>query len=96
MLGPFGYLGANFGKRQQKATPAQQYLREKTALMAAEKYCIPVELVRSREQRKAMTVDLCSPSPVSGAVIAAPQEGWAYRGAGRLRVHDDDNTSALL
>ena len=43
MLGPFGYLGANFGKRQQKATPAQQYLREKAALMAAEKYYTPEE-----------------------------------------------------
>ena len=38
MLGRFGYLGANFGKREEKSTPAQQYLREKAALMAAEKY----------------------------------------------------------
>ena len=34
MLGRFGYLGANFGKREQKSTPAQ---------MAAEKYYTPEE-----------------------------------------------------
>ena len=43
MLGRFGYLGANFGKREQKSTPAQQYLRDKAALMAAEKYYTPDE-----------------------------------------------------
>ena len=37
MPGPFGYLGANLG-RQEKTTPVQQYLREKAALMAAQKY----------------------------------------------------------
>ena len=37
MLAPFGYL--NFGKRQETPAPAQQYLREKAALMA-----VPVAL----------------------------------------------------
>ena len=41
MLAPFGYL--NFGKRQETPAPAQQYLREKAALMAAEKYYTPEE-----------------------------------------------------
>ena len=31
MLGRFGYLSANFGKREE-STPAQQHLREKAAL----------------------------------------------------------------
>ena len=39
----FGYLGANFGKRDERTTPAQQYLREKAALMAADKYYTPEE-----------------------------------------------------
>ena len=43
MLGPFGYLGANCGKKEEKSTPAQQYLREKAALLAAEKYYTPEE-----------------------------------------------------
>ena len=43
MLVPRGYHGANFGKRDQRSTPAQQYLREKAALMAAEKYYTPEE-----------------------------------------------------
>ena len=43
MLGSFGYLGANFGKREQKSTPAQQYLREKASLHAARKYYTPEE-----------------------------------------------------
>ena len=43
MLGRFGYLGANFGKREEKSIAAQQYLREKAALMAAEKYYTPEE-----------------------------------------------------
>ena len=38
MPGPFGYLGANLGRRQEKTTPVQQYLREKAVLMAAQKY----------------------------------------------------------
>ena len=46
MLGRFGYLGANFGKREQKPTPAQQYLRDKAALMAAEKYYAPDEFAQ--------------------------------------------------
>ena len=35
---PFGYLGANIRNRQEKAPLEQQYLREKAALMAAQKY----------------------------------------------------------
>ena len=38
----FNYSGTNFGKSPQ-GTPAQQYLREKAALMAAEKYYTPEE-----------------------------------------------------
>ena len=38
----FTYSGANVGKSPQ-GTPAQQYLREKVALMAAEKYYTPEE-----------------------------------------------------
>ena len=38
----FNYSGAKFGKSPQ-GTPAQQYLREKTALKAAEKYYTPEE-----------------------------------------------------
>ena len=38
----FNYSGANFGKSLQ-GTQAQQYLREKAALMAAEKYYTPEE-----------------------------------------------------
>ena len=38
----FGYLGAISGG-SRKPTPAQQYLREKAALMAAEKYYTPEE-----------------------------------------------------
>ena len=41
MLAPFGYL--NLGKRQETPAPAQQYLRKKAALMAAEKYYTPEE-----------------------------------------------------
>ena len=41
LCAPFGYLG--FGKRQQTPTPAQQYLREKAALMATAKYYTPEE-----------------------------------------------------
>ena len=37
------HSGANFGRTEQKPTPAQQYLREKAALMAAEKYYTPEE-----------------------------------------------------
>ena len=44
MLGPFGYLG--FGKRQQTPTPAQEYFREKAALMAAAKYYTPEEFAQ--------------------------------------------------
>ena len=40
---PANYSGANFGKSEPTATPAQQYLREKAALMAAEKYYAPEE-----------------------------------------------------
>jgi hypothetical protein len=43
VLAPFGYLGANFGKREKDATAAQLYLRHKSALLAAEKYYTPEE-----------------------------------------------------
>lgn len=33
-----GYLGASFGRKPDEPTPAQLYLRDKAALMAAEKY----------------------------------------------------------
>ena len=46
MPGSFGYLGGNFAKRQETPTPAQQYLREKAALMAAEKYYTPEEFAQ--------------------------------------------------
>ena len=39
----FNYSGANFGKRDQNSTPGQQYVREKAALVAAEKYFSPEE-----------------------------------------------------
>jgi hypothetical protein len=37
-LASWGYRGASFGKKPEKSTPAQQYLREKAALDAAQKY----------------------------------------------------------
>ena len=43
MMAAWGYLGANFGKRPEKSTPAQQYVREKAALHAAQKYYTPAE-----------------------------------------------------
>jgi hypothetical protein len=43
VLAPFGFRGADFGKRQKDVTPAQKYLREKSALHAAEKYYTPEE-----------------------------------------------------
>ena len=43
MLVPFGFRGADFGKREKNVTPAQLYLRQKSALHAAEKYYTPEE-----------------------------------------------------
>jgi hypothetical protein len=40
-LAPFGYLGANFGKKD--VTPSQLHLRQKSALLAVEKYYTPEE-----------------------------------------------------
>ena len=42
----FNYSGANFGKQEPNATAAHQYLREKVALQAAEKYYTPEEFER--------------------------------------------------
>ena len=39
----FGYLGADFRRREKDATAAQLYLRQKAALHAAEKYYTPEE-----------------------------------------------------
>ena len=39
----YGYLGGNVGKREKDVTPSQRYLREKSALHAAEKYYTPEE-----------------------------------------------------
>jgi hypothetical protein len=41
VLAPFGYLGANFGKKD--VIPSQLDLRQKSALLAAEKYYTPEE-----------------------------------------------------
>ncbi len=43
MLAPFGNLGANFGKWGKGVTPSQLHLRQKSALLAAEKYYTPEE-----------------------------------------------------
>jgi hypothetical protein len=42
---PFGFSGG-FRTKPEKATPEQQYLREKGALMAAEKYYTSEEFAR--------------------------------------------------
>ena len=44
----FNYSGANLGKSPQ-GNSAQQYLREKAALMAAEKYYTAEEFERKRK-----------------------------------------------
>ena len=41
----FNYSGANFVTREQN-TPAHQYIREKAALQAAERYYTPEEFER--------------------------------------------------
>ena len=46
MVASWGYRGASFGKKPEKSTPAQQYLREKAALDAAKKYYTPEEFER--------------------------------------------------
>jgi hypothetical protein len=43
VLAWFGFPGVDFGKRQKDVTPAQKYLGEKSALLAAEKYYTPEE-----------------------------------------------------
>lgn len=46
MMASWSYPGASFGKKPEKSTPAQEYLRQKAALEAAKKYYTPEEFAR--------------------------------------------------
>ena len=74
----FNYSGANFGKGEQNAT-GQQYLRQRAALMAAEKYYTPEEF----EQVMAdLSYGLITVRIYDDGIVIDRKTGFVHQGGG--------------
>ena len=74
----FNYSGANFGKREQNAT-GQQYLRQRAALMAAEKYYTPEELEKVMAD---LSYGLITVRIYDDGIVIDRKTGFVHQGGG--------------
>ena len=78
-MASWGYRGASFGKKPEKSTPAQQYLREKAALDAARKVLVDAKALVDAKHADATRKLLMSQTSERAADISrqTAQDLWA-------------------